>query len=34
MTPRIGGSFVGWKPPTGGDSTLGLVDFFDFPAPG
>jgi dipeptidase E len=31
MTPRIGGSFVGWKPPTGGDSTLGLVDFSIFP---
>jgi dipeptidase E len=27
MTPRIGEDFVGWKPPTGGDSTLGIVDF-------
>jgi dipeptidase E len=27
MTPRIGKDFVGWKPPTGGDSTLGIVDF-------
>jgi dipeptidase E len=27
MTPNIGEDFVGWKPPTGGDSTLGLVDF-------
>ena len=27
MTPRIGEDFVGWKPPTGGDETLGLVDF-------
>ncbi|WP_421742044.1 Type 1 glutamine amidotransferase-like domain-containing protein [Cellulomonas sp.] len=27
MTPRIGEDFVGWKPPTGDDSTLGLVDF-------
>ncbi|MFB7330617.1 peptidase E [Streptomyces adustus] len=31
MTPRIGQDFVGWKPPTGGDSTLGLVDFSIFP---
>src|SRR5206468_2007649 len=31
MTPRIGESFVGWKPPTGGDSALGLVDFSIFP---
>jgi len=27
MTPRIGEDFVGWKPPTGDDTTLGLVDF-------
>ena len=27
MTPRIGEDFVQWKPPTGGDETLGLVDF-------
>src|SRR6266498_183267 len=27
MTPRIGEDFVGWKPPTGGDETLGLVEF-------
>jgi dipeptidase E len=27
MTPRIGEDFVGWKPPTGSDSTLGIVDF-------
>jgi dipeptidase E len=30
MTPRIGEEFVEsyvWKPPTGGDSTLGIVDF-------
>lgn len=27
MTPRIGEDFVGWKPPTGDDSTLGIVDF-------
>ncbi|MEV2248959.1 Type 1 glutamine amidotransferase-like domain-containing protein [Streptomyces sp. NPDC050147] len=31
MTPRIGQDFVGWKPTTGGDSTLGLVDFSIFP---
>ena len=27
MAPRIGEDFVGWKPPTGNDSTLGIVDF-------
>ncbi|MGZ4533581.1 MAG: Type 1 glutamine amidotransferase-like domain-containing protein [Mycobacteriaceae bacterium] len=27
MTPRIGGDFVQWRPPTGDDSTLGIVDF-------
>ena len=27
MTPRIGQDFVGWKPPTGDDGTLGIVDF-------
>ena len=31
MTPRIGKDFVGWKPPTGGDRTLGIVDFSIFP---
>ena len=31
MTPRIGEDLVGWKPPTGGDSTLGIVDFSIFP---
>src|SRR5215203_7300800 len=31
MAPRIGEDFVGWTPPTGGDSTLGLVDFSIFP---
>lgn len=31
MTPNIGEYFVGWKPPTGGDKTLGLVDFSIFP---
>ena len=27
MTPSIGEDFVVWKPPTGGDRTLGIVDF-------
>jgi len=27
LTPRIGEDFVGWKPPAGGDETLGIVDF-------
>ena len=31
MTPRIGEDFVGWKPPEGGDATLGVVDFAIFP---
>lgn len=31
MTPRIGEDFVGWKPPAGGDSSLGFVDFSIFP---
>jgi dipeptidase E len=31
MTPSIGEFFVGWTPPTGGDETLGLVDFSIFP---
>ena len=31
MTPRIGEEFVGGKPPTGGDETLGVVDFSIFP---
>ena len=31
MTPRIGEDFVGWKPPTGSDETLGIVDFSIFP---
>lgn len=31
MAPRIGDDFVGWKPPTGGDETLGMVDFAIFP---
>lgn len=31
MAPSIGSDFVRWKPPTGGDETLGLVDFSMFP---
>lgn len=31
MTPRIGEAFVRWKPPTGGDETLGVVGFSIFP---
>jgi dipeptidase E len=31
MTPRIGEDFVVWKPPAGGDSALGIVDFSIFP---
>ena len=31
MTPSIGEDFVDWTPPTGGDETLGLVDFSIFP---
>lgn len=31
MAPRIGEEFVGWKPPAGGDSALGIVDFSIFP---
>jgi dipeptidase E len=31
MTPHIGEDFVRWKPPAGGDSTLGVVDFSIFP---
>ncbi len=31
MTPRIGEYFVNWRPPTGADSTLGIVDFSIFP---
>ena len=31
MTPRIGEDFVGWEPPAGGDSALGVVDFAIFP---
>ena len=31
MTPSIGEDFCRWRPPTGGDETLGLVDFSIFP---
>jgi dipeptidase E len=31
MAPSIGGDFVRWTPPSGGDETLGIVDFSMFP---
>jgi dipeptidase E len=31
LTPAIGEDFVIWRSPTGGDETLGLVDFSIFP---
>src|SRR6186713_2257468 len=31
MAPGIGEDFVRWTPPTGGDRTLGIVDFAIFP---
>jgi dipeptidase E len=31
MTPSIGEDFVFWRPPTGGDEALGIVDFSIFP---
>jgi dipeptidase E len=31
MTPNIGQDFVRWKPPSGGDRGLGMVDFSIFP---
>ncbi|MEE4544470.1 Type 1 glutamine amidotransferase-like domain-containing protein [Streptomyces sp. V4-01] len=31
LTPRVGEEFVEWRPATGGDRTLGLVDFSVFP---
>jgi dipeptidase E len=31
MAPNVGEEFVGWTPPTGGDRTLGVVDFSLFP---
>jgi dipeptidase E len=31
MAPRIGEDFVQWRPPTGGDTTLGIVEFSIFP---
>ena len=31
MTPNVGEDFLGWKPPTGRDETLGVVDFSIFP---
>ena len=31
MAPNIAQDFVRWTPPTGGDETLGMVDFAMFP---
>ena len=31
MTPNIGPEYIGWKPPTGGDEALGIVEFAIFP---
>jgi len=31
MAPNVGEDFVHWKPPGGGDKTLGVVDFAIFP---
>jgi dipeptidase E len=31
MAPNVGEDFVFWKPPTGSDSALGMVDFALFP---
>ncbi|WP_040802303.1 Type 1 glutamine amidotransferase-like domain-containing protein [Nocardia concava] len=31
MAPHVGEEFVGWKPPAGGDRTLGMVGFSIFP---
>jgi dipeptidase E len=31
MAPSVGEDFVHWKPPTGGDRTLGMVDFALYP---
>jgi dipeptidase E len=31
LAPRVGEHFASWKPPTGDDSALGVVDFSIFP---
>jgi len=31
LTPAVGDDFVQWRPPSGADSTLGVVDFSIFP---
>jgi dipeptidase E len=31
MAPNVGEDFIGWKPPTGADEGLGIVDFAMFP---
>ena len=31
LAPHVGEEYIGWKPPAGGDTALGLVDFSMFP---
>ena len=31
LAPQVGEDFVRWRPPEGGDTTLGLIDFSIFP---
>jgi hypothetical protein len=31
LAPQVGEEFIGWRPPTGGDTALGVVDFSLFP---
>jgi len=31
MAPNVGEQFIGWRPPTGNDEGLGLVNFSMFP---
>jgi dipeptidase E len=31
LAPHVGEEFIGWRPPTGGDEALGMVDFAMFP---
>jgi len=31
MTPNVGEKYVAWRPPSGGDEALGVVDFAIFP---
>ena len=34
MTPSVGDDFIQWRPPTGEETTLGVVDFSICPSPG